>query len=176
VLRSRRGTDPIEIAIAHDIDCSAERFWELYLDARWTRDLIAECVGFFECRIDEAEVTEREVRRHMYVVPDVHLPGPVVKILGHRFGYHEDGVLDRAAGRWTWTHRLGVLSDRITMRGTMRIEPVVADRCRRDVRISIEARLFGVGKLVERAAGQATRDGWEKSARWINDWLLHNPA
>jgi hypothetical protein len=171
----QRRTAPIELATSHEIHCNAERFWELYLDPQWTRDMIAGSIGFSECRIDEAEVIEDEIRRHMYVVPQVHLPKPVVKVLGKRFGYHEDGVLDRREGRWSWSHRLGVLSDRISMSGTMRIEPVAEDRCRRSTRISIEARLFGVGRLIERAAWQATRDGWDESARWINDWLLENP-
>lgn len=147
----------------------------MYLDPQWTRELIAGSVGFSECRIDEVEANEGEIRRHMYVVPRVHLPGAVVKILGPRFGYHEHGVLDRGEGRWSWSHRLGVLSDRIKMAGTMRIEPAAGQTCRRTAEITIEARLFAVGSLVELAAEQATRDGWAKSARWINDWLRENP-
>jgi hypothetical protein len=172
---ARRTSGPIELAIVHEIHCSAERFWELHLDAGWTRQMIAGSIGFSECRIDEIEVSESEIRRHMYVVPDLHLPKPVVKVLGDRFGYDEHGVLDRRESLWRWSHRLGVLSDRIVMGGSMRIEPVADDRCRRAARISIEADLFGIGGLIERAAERATRDGWDTSAHWINDWLMRNP-
>ncbi len=40
---------------------------------------------------------------------------------------------------------------------------------------AVQIKIFGIGSLAERAAEKNMRDGWGKSAVWMNDWLAKNP-
>src|SRR5690606_32452756 len=40
----------------------------------------------------------------------------------------------------------------------------------------VEARVFGIGGLVEKTAAQNVLDGWHSRAKFINGWLARQPA
>jgi hypothetical protein len=46
---------------------------------------------------------------------------------------------------------------------------------RRVAEILIEAKVFAVGGLIESSAEKQLRDGWDKSAVFMNRWLEKNP-
>jgi hypothetical protein len=161
----------LEFQIQHDFDISAEKFWEKFMDKDFTRELIITGLGFGRCEVEPTQERDGKQYRTMYVEPKLDVPSAVAKLLGPKLGYTENANLDPAAGVWTFVLRLSVLSERIRLGGTMRIEPLDDDRCRRITDLWTEAKIPAIGKLVERAAEKNLRDGWGKSAVWMSHYF-----
>lgn len=166
----------IELTLRHELRCTPDRHWELFFDPDWTRTLILDGLGFNKCEVgplkDDGNVTTRSMR----VEPKIDVPGPVARLLGPRLGYNEQGRYQRDTRTWTYELRLSVLSDKIQLGGEVEVEPKGEDRCTRVSKLWMRAKLPIIGGLVERAAEKNMRDGWNKSAVWINGWLDAHPA
>jgi hypothetical protein len=160
-----------EITLHHDIETSADHFWDAFIDPGFTRKLIVDGLGFARCDIGEVEEKDGKLHREMFVEPKLDLPGPVAKLLGPKLGYTETANLDREAGVWTFVLRLSVLSERIRMGGKMTIEPRSDKLCHRVTELWTDVRIFGLGGLVEKAAEKNLRDGWGNAAVWMNEYF-----
>lgn len=166
----------IEFTLKHEIQCSEARFWELFFDEDFTRDLIVVGLGFAKCDIDPVKDVGDKQHREMRVTPKLDVPAAVAKLLGPKLGYTEHGVFDPKAEEWTYDLRLSVLTERIRLGGAVRIEAIDETRCRRISDLRTEAKILGLGGIVERAAEKNLRDGWTKSATWMNGWLAEHPV
>jgi len=166
----------IEFTLRHPLDCTPARHWQLFFDPEWTRTLIVDGLGFFSCDIDPVRQEGTLRRREMRVTPKLDIPAPVAKILGPKLGYTEKGSYDETKQQWTYKMVLNVLTERILIGGEVSIEPLGADRCTRISKMWVEVKMLGVGGMIEKAAEKNMRDGWDRSAKWINDWLAKHPA
>ena len=133
-------------------------------------------LGFASCDCGEPIDEGETMRRQMRVTPKINVPAAVAKLLGPRLAYTEKGVFDKATERFKFDTILSVLADRIRMGGTVSIKDHGDGTCTRVTELWTEAKIFGIGGMVERAAESNLRDGWSESARWINEWLDKNPA
>ena len=102
-------------------------------------------------------------------------PGFVMKVLGD-ISFEQELNLDREAGVMRWTLRPSRLADRMRESGLVRCDAVGDDRCRRRVTIELEAKIFGVGSLIEANAEKTHREMWAQRARFTNDWLRKRGA
>jgi len=166
----------LEFTLNQGFDCSTERYWALYFDPEWTRTMLLDGLGFATCDIDPIVEEAGKKRRSMRVTPELDLPAAVAKVLGPRLGYTENGRLDVATGEWSYEIVLSVMSDRIRMGGRFTVEPDGPDRCLRRSILRCEVRIFGIGGLVERAAEKNMRDGWERAAGWMRQWMAAHLA
>lgn len=166
----------LELTLNHEIRCSADRFWALFFDPNFTREMIVGGLGFASCEIDEVRERGNKLYRDMRVTPKLDVPAAVAKLLGPKLGYTEHGVFDEDTKVWDHDLELSVLSDRIRMGGKVRVDPIGEDRCRRIADLWCEVKIFGLGKMVEKAAEKNMRDGWSRSAAWMNGWLAAHPA
>jgi hypothetical protein len=157
--------------IEHDLDCSAEQFWSLYLDPGFTREMIESGLGFRVLELGSLTESGTSSIRLMRVTPRLDLPEIVASLLGKTLSYQEEGRYESVPGRWTWNTRLAVLGDKIRLGGRMEIVALPDGRCRRVTEMWVDAKIFGVGGLVEKAAEKNMRAGWTESARWMNGWL-----
>jgi hypothetical protein len=148
-------------------DCDANRFWEMFFDEEFNRRLYLDTLRFLEIEV----IAQTETSRCMRAVPQVDLPGPLMKLFGPRFGYEERGELDRAAGEWRWYAVPSTLADKIETKGVMRISPRGDGGIRRSDEITIEARVFAVGGLIELTSEKQLRALWEKEAPFTERWL-----
>jgi hypothetical protein len=55
--------------------------------------------------------------------------------------------------------------------GTVRAERVSDTKCRRVAEMSVEAKIFGLGGIIEGASEKQLREGWDKSASFMNKWV-----
>lgn len=166
----------IEFTLRNPLNCTPERHWALFFDPEWTRTLIIEGLGFSTCVVHPVRQEGGKRHRDMEVTPKIDVPAAVAKLLGPRLGYTERATFDEGTQTWTYQHVLNVLADKIIMRGTVVVEPLGTDRCTRVATMSVDVKIFGVGGLVEKAAEKNMRDGWNRSADWINGWLAKHPA
>jgi hypothetical protein len=111
------------------------------------------------------------ITRHVRVAPDREMPAPVAKLLGgRRLAYTEE--LDYEPGRYRGTWRIvpGIAADKITVGGTLAFEPV-SGGVRRVLVGDIEAKLFGLGGLVERVVVSNVESSYDDAALLTQLWI-----
>ena len=159
---------PARPTATHPIDCDPETFWSVFWDDdEFTKKFYLEGLEFKEC-----EILERtETLRHIRLVPKMNLPKPVVKVLGDKFGYEDVATLDREKNELRWKMKPNTLADKLKMEGVIRIEAAGEGKCTRRDEVTIEAKIFGVGKLVESSTEDEVRTAWGKESAFINRYL-----
>lgn len=158
----------LNFTLEHEIDCSEDRFWELFLDPDFTRDMIVQGLDFARCDVGPLTDVGTTKTRPMTVTPKLELPAAVAKILGPRLAYDEAGVFHTDARRWRYDLHLSVLADRIEIGGDVTTKPAGEHKCVRISTHQVNIKVFGVGSMAERAARSNMEDGWNKSAVWMN--------
>ncbi|MDH3656335.1 MAG: DUF2505 domain-containing protein [Myxococcales bacterium] len=158
------------------LPCTPETFWAAFLDESYLRALYLEeleCPAF-----DVIEVGESS--RKLRIVPKMKLPAPVAKLIGDSFAYEDHGTLDRARNEWTWRMvqpanldpKSKPRKDVVAMHGTVRIEAAGEGHCRRTDDFSIEAKIFGLGSLIESSIDKELLSARAKEyaffARWVD--------
>ncbi len=106
------------------------------------------------------------------------LPAPVAKLIGDSFAFEDHGTLDRAEGEWTWRmvqpanldSKTTARKDVVTMHGTVRIEHR-RGHCRRTDEFTIEAKIFGLGGLIESSIEKELRSARTKEYAFLMRWL-----
>lgn len=161
----------VKITLTHEFDCTPEAFWKLFLDKDFNTALYLDVLGFPEFRIIEQTETDTQATRKVVGQPKMNMPAPVMKLLGSGFRYTEEGKLDKKAGLWSWKMTPSTLADKLRNDGSFRVEAAGDRRCRRVTEIVIEAKIFGVGGMVESNTEKTMRDGWDRSAVFMNKWI-----
>jgi len=151
----------------HDIDCCPERFWELFFDNGLQRRFYAE-LGFPKWEVVDMKESDAEIVRIVKAIPKLDAPAPVVKLVGPGFGYTEEGRFDRASKVFRFTVTPSTLADKLRNEGSVRVEPRGSDTCTRIVEIVAEAKIFGLGGMIEKMTEKTHREGWEKSVHHFN--------
>jgi hypothetical protein len=101
----------------------------------------------------------------------MNMPGPVAKLMGSNFSYKEEGSFDKATKIWSWKLIPSTLADKMRNEGSVRVEAVGDDKVRRVAELLIEAKIFGLGGLIESSAEKQLRDGWDQSAVYMNKYI-----
>ncbi len=163
------------VTFTHEIHCDEAKFWELFFDKDFNEKLYKVGLEFPEWTIVEQTETETEMRRTTRGRPKLkNIPGPVAKLLGDSFGYTESGSMDKKAKVWKYKLTPTTMADKIKQEGTMRISPAGDGKVKRTVELLIEAKVFGIGGLLESTTEKQLRDGWDTSAKFMNKWLTDN--
>ena len=165
-----------KITLKHEINCSVERFWKVFFDDSFNTSLFKDELKFPEYSIldvkkDGDQVTRRVIRGR----PTMNMPKPVMKLLGDSFGYEEEGTWDAGKSAWHFKMKPNTLADKLNNFGTVTCEKISDDKCRRIAEISMEAKVFGLGGVIESSTEKEMRDGWDKSAVYMNKWLAQHP-
>jgi hypothetical protein len=63
------------------------------------------------------------------------------------------------------------MADKLNTSGIIRLEPAGDGKIRRLDEASIEAKIFGIGGLVESSTEKEIRNAWDKEARFMAKWL-----
>jgi hypothetical protein len=160
-----------KFTLTHEIECDPEQFWKLFFDKEFNQTLFKQHLGFPAFDVVEQRETDREIYRKVSGTPKMDVPGPVAKVLGSSFTYVEEGTFDKATKTWRWKMTPSAMPDKLRNEGTVRVEPAGPGKSRRISEIVAEAKVFGIGGLIESAAEKNLRDGWDKSAHYMNQWI-----
>ncbi|AKT40214.1 DUF2505 domain-containing protein [Chondromyces crocatus] len=165
-----------KFTLTHEINCNADTFWKVFFDKSFNEKLFLEYLGFPAYQILEQRESDTEIFRKVSGQPKMEMPGPVQKLLGSSFSYTEDGRWNKATKVWTWKMTPSAMADKVRQEGSMRIEPIGDDKVRRITEILIEAKVFGVGGLIESSAEKQLREGWDRSQGFMNRWVAEGKA
>lgn len=160
--------------MTHDIDCDVDRFWKLFWDREFSKAMFAS-LEFPKWEIVDQKETDTEIVRIIEAVPKLEMPAAVAKVLGPGFGYREEGRFDKATRRFRFVITPSTLQGKLKNEGTMRVEPHGEGKCRRIVDIVAEAKVFGIGGMLESMTEKSLKEGWAKGARFTNDWIAAHP-
>jgi hypothetical protein len=168
----------LDLRFAHEFDCSEETFWtRLFLDDRFNEWLYKERLGFSEWKVIERQDTERGVRRVVDVAPPVgDVPGPLKKLIGDNVRYRERDEYDAARRHCRVEVVPGTLADKVTVRGEITSLKLGDARCRRVFTGQVEARVFGVGSLLEKRIASELERSYEAGARFTSEYLRTHGA
>jgi hypothetical protein len=168
----------ITTRIQHDFDCSEATLFEIcFFDDEFNRRLYLEKLKFPVWRVIEHRLTDDKLERVVEVQPLVeNVPAALRKLLGDRFGYREEGTLDRRALRYQFRVVPAAMADRTTITGVMYAEKQGDNRVRRVVEFTIDVRVFAVGKMVEQKTIDDTRQSYDKMAVFLQSYLRERAA
>ena len=158
----------------HDLDCDCDTFWKLFWELDFNEQLF-KALEYPAWKLVDTKETDKEIIRTVKATPKMEAPGPVAKLLGSSFGYDEEGRFDKA----TKTHKFiitpNVLAGKLRNEGTVKCEPRGEGKSTRVVEIIAEAKVFGLGGMIESSFEKSFRTGWQKSADFINKWVKDHP-
>lgn len=160
-----------KFTVTHEINCDEETFWKLFFDKDFNEQLFKKELGFPEFSVIEQRDNDRETFRKVSGQPKLDVPGPIAKLLGSGFRYTEDGKLDKASKVWRWKMTPSTMADKLRNEGSMRIEKIGDNKVRRIAEIEVEAKIFGIGGLMESTTQKELTAGWNASAVFMNKWL-----
>jgi len=156
--------------VTHELNCDAEAYWKLFFDKAFNQALFTDELKFPRYSIDEQREGDKEIYRKVSGEPKMDIPGPLKKVLGSSFAYTEEGTYDRASKTWRFKMTTN-MGDKMRTEGTMRVEPLGPGKCRRVGEITVEAKMFGIGGMVESTSEKELRKGWDQSAVFTNKWI-----
>ena len=151
----------------HRIARDAQKLWAvLHTPAFETR--LARAIGLDEYSELEREETRDAVYRKIRVVP--HIPSAFRSLLqrvgaAERVSYIEEQWQSREAMEVRWRMTPSLLADRTRIEGRIRIDPLDATSCLRVLDGTVNVRLPGLGRAVERAIVSGALEAYEKSAQ-----------
>ncbi len=163
-----------KFTVTHEIRCNAETFWKTFFDKDFNVQMYKGALGFPDFQVTDQQESGDSVTRKVSAQPKMDVPGPLQKMIGQNFRYTEEGSMKRAEGIWRWKMTPSTMADKLFTSGTVRIEPIGSDKVRRIAEIHIEAKVFAVGGLIESTAEKQIRDGWDKSAVFMNKWIAEH--
>jgi hypothetical protein len=166
----------MKFTVTHEINCNADTFWKIFFDKAFNETLYKQELGFPEFTVTSQEETDSQIIRKCAGRPKLNMPGPVMKLLGDGFRYTEVGTFDKAKKTWSWKMTPSAMADKLRQEGTMRVEPVGDNKVRRIAELTNEAKIFGIGGLMESSAEKSLREGWDKSAVFFNRWIADGKA
>ena len=144
--------------------------WTAFLSTPEIENLYVD-LEFPKYKVIELRDTSDTIVRRAEAIPKLNLPGPVAKAVGANFGYAEEGTFDKAAEVWRFKMTPSTMADKLRHEGSMRLEDIGPGKIRRVVDLELEARVFGIGALIESAFERQLRDAWDKSAIVTNTYF-----
>lgn len=164
------------VHLAHDINCSVATFWKVYFDPAFNEALLRDIMKVDDYKILASEDNDREIRRTITGKPRVTLPAPIKKMIGDGFSFTEEGRFDKATQLWHFKIRISTFGDKARNEGTMRLEPIGDNKVRRVADAVVEAKIFGVGGMIEGGMEKQMQEGWAAGAEFMNRWLADGKA
>jgi Protein of unknown function (DUF2505) len=153
------------------LPCSAERYWDVFVDPDYSRALYLDGLRFKDYQVISNDPSARKLR----LVPRLNLPAPLAKVIGEAFAYEQHGSLDRKTGLWTW--RMAPPGDPkgkegvVSSRGSIRVVDAGPGQCTRTDEVTLSGNVFGLGGLMESAAEKELRSSWQNEIAFLRRWL-----
>lgn len=160
-----------KFSVTHEFACTPETYWKLNFDREVNDALYKGALHFPDYTVLELKDTDAQIFRRTVATPKMEVPAAVQKVLGSNFKYTEETTWDKKTGRSSFKGIPSTMPDKLLTNGVMTIAPVGADRCRRTVDFTVEAKVMLVGGLLESTAEKQLRDAYDKNAAFISKWI-----
>ena len=162
-----------DVVIEHTSNCSEDTFWDkIFFDEEYNQRMFKEALEFPHYEVTKSEDGDKEVRRTVNVVPKLGpMPGPVKKLIGDGLGYEEEGVYDKATRKYSIKITPNKLADKINITGKMYTKPEGDGKLKRVFECSVNAKIFGIGGLLEKQIIGDMQTSYAKAAEFTNKFV-----
>lgn len=155
----------------HEINCDSDTFWKMFLDQEFNELLYLKNLNYPEFKLIDSSETDKELLERWGALPNWMLPGPVAKLLGSAFRYLLEYRLDKASKVCSFKLIPSTLADKLRLEGTSRVESVGDTKIHQIREVTIEAKMFGVGTLMESSLEKQLRGEYDQTALLMNQRL-----
>ena len=156
----------------HTFDCSEKAFWDTFLDDAYNKAMFIESMKFPRWEVTRFDLSDAELYRVVEVEPYIgQLPGPIIKVLGNKIRYREEGRLDRATNSYKLSVVPGKFADKISVTAEQRTEPLGEDRCKRIFTAEVSVKIFAVGGMIEKQLVSDLRKSYDEGARFTQQYM-----
>jgi hypothetical protein len=163
-----------KFTVTHSINCDADKCAKLYFDQAFNDALYKQKLGYPAFAVTSRSESDTQIVCN-YTGKALgrpgSLPGPVSKMLGDSFYYKEDVTFDKSSRLGRSKCTLSAFSDQVRLEGDLRIVPVGDNQANRVLTYSLEAKVFGVGGLLESTFEKVLREEADISAALMNQWI-----
>jgi hypothetical protein len=164
----------VKFTVRHELQMPPARFWTLFFDRDFNAGLYR-FLQFSEWQVVEQREDDAGLVRVVRAVPKIDLPAAVTKLIGPSFAYTEEGRFDRATQTYRFWMKPSALEGKLRNEAMIHCEPLGADRCTRVVDVVAEAKVFGLGGLLESVIEKNHRAMWSRSVEVYDRWAKEHP-
>lgn len=162
-----------QFSCRHEFDCDEDTFWNACtLSEEFNRRLHIDILKFPGWKLleqkDEGDIVTRRVQIDP---PLVGLPAPVLKIVGDRFSYVEEGRFDKKTKRYKFAVIPSTAADKAKTVGELWTDKLGDKRCARSARVDVDVKIFIVGSLLEEKIVSDLKKSYEETSRFIGQYL-----
>ncbi len=161
-----------EFTLVQDIAGTVDEHWHAFFDPAFEQAIVA-AMKFRSYDVLERDDAAATLRQKTRAVPHLAAAAAFAKIFGASFGYVEEGTFDKATRIWRTRTIPDAFSHKMACDMVMRAEPAGDASCR-TLDFRLEARVRGIGGMVESSFEKNLRAGWRDSAAFLNDWLAQH--
>jgi hypothetical protein len=163
----------IRARIEHTFNCSAETYWEkVFFSEEYNRRMFLEALEFEGWNQVKFQDTGNRIDRIVDAKPKMmDLPGPLKRVAEKGLGYREISSFDKQSRVLTTEVEPESLKGKLFIKGEIRCEPSGENKCRRIYDANIEAKVFGVGGMIERRLLADIEQSYDKAAKFTNQFL-----
>ncbi len=161
-----------EIRIEHLINCDQETFYgKIFFSREFNQSLYTEGLEFPSFEILELKETPSEIIRVWKVTPrSGKMPAALEKLAGD-LSYREEGKFEKATRIYNLKVTPGRMAKKVTIEGELTTEPAGDGKLKRIFKLNVNAKIFGVGRLVEKQIVGDMRNSYDRSANFLNEWI-----
>ncbi|MEM9697147.1 MAG: DUF2505 family protein, partial [Myxococcota bacterium] len=138
--------------ISHTYDCDEDTFWrEIMFDSAFNRRLYLEHLNFKDWRLEHQDETDQYIRREVFIHPTTgDVPKPLLKVVGDNLSFRERGSFDKRTKRYQLEIVTARLPEKIDIKGELWLEARAPRQVDRVFEMTVSARIFGMGGLIEK--------------------------
>ncbi len=156
------------------LPCTSQTLWAAFLNESFLKALYLEELEYRAFEVIEMS----EISRKLRIVPNMNVPSVIAKLIGDNFAFEDHGTLNDTRSEWTWrlvqpTDVDRARKDVVTLQGRVCVEDIGDGQCRRTDTFSIEAKVFGLGSLIESAIKKELLRARAKEYVFFVQWLKH---
>jgi hypothetical protein len=162
-----------ETQIRHVYECDEDTFWsDILFDPEFNRRLYMEHLGFKEWQVVRHDDDERQIRREIRVHPVTgELPTALAKLVGDNLSYTEKGVYDKERRRYVVDVIPNRMAEKLKIHAEIYVKMLGERRCERYVDFRVDAKIFGVGGILERRIIADTIAGYDRGFSYGRKYL-----
>ncbi|MBN2192454.1 MAG: DUF2505 family protein [Polyangiaceae bacterium] len=161
-----------DVRLEHVHNCGVDTFWKVFFDLEYQTTLFCDGMRFPSFEQLSFEETDRQIRRVIRVTPRlVGIPGPLQKVIGDGVSYEEHGVFDKTSKTFKYSIKTSRMPDKVKTDGVVYCVPAGEGKSKRIFEMTVVAKIFGVGAMIEKQIIQDTTRDYATGAQFTNKYL-----
>lgn len=163
----------MQYTIADEFDVSAQRFWELFFDEDYNRELWKHLkVGYERLEFDrKGEGSDLVITRKLRLAPERELPSIMQKFVKGTLSYEQSDRYAATDGKMTSKSQPSVAADKIESHGVQRVESLGDDKCRRVYEGVMKCNIPLVGGKIESYLVDEIKQSYARATEFTRTWI-----